>query len=93
MRFLDTRTGAFVERDPERTNFAILSHTWDAGGEQPFMKLSEIQRRYDLTASCPRHVTQDRSSSPSVEESPGPSLSGVSSFETFINPGATSDYS
>ena len=59
MRFLETRTGAFVERDPERTNFAILSHTWRRRGEQPYAKLSEIQKRYDLSASCPQHETQD----------------------------------
>ncbi|EJF64687.1 HET-domain-containing protein, partial [Dichomitus squalens LYAD-421 SS1] len=28
MRVLDTWTGQFMELDPEKTNFAILSHTW-----------------------------------------------------------------
>ena len=55
MRFLDTRICAFVIRDPERAKFAILSHTWDAGGEQSYMKLSEIQKRHDLEVHCPRY--------------------------------------
>ena len=45
MRFLDTWTGAFVERDPEETRFAILSHTW-VGDEQSYTELREIQKLY-----------------------------------------------
>ena len=52
MRFLDTRTGAFVERVPEKTRFAILSHTWSRRGEQPSTKVSEIQKRY-ISKSLP----------------------------------------
>ena len=29
MRLLDTETGHFVEKDPQNTKYAILSHTWD----------------------------------------------------------------
>ncbi|TBU45305.1 hypothetical protein BD309DRAFT_956436 [Dichomitus squalens] len=50
MRLLDTRTGQFVEKDPEdeNTTFAILSHTWDPKGEQTFKQLKKIQKRYVL---------------------------------------------
>ena len=57
MRFLDTRTGAFVERDPEETRFAILSHTW-VGDEQSYTELREIQKRCDLKVQCPLHGTK-----------------------------------
>ena len=48
MRLLDTETGQFVEKDPEarETVYAILSHTWDKGGEQTFEELKKIQWRY-----------------------------------------------
>ncbi|TBU26281.1 HET-domain-containing protein [Dichomitus squalens] len=45
MRFLDTNTGAFVERDPKETKYAILSHTWGQH-EQTYTELREIQKRY-----------------------------------------------
>ena len=45
MRFLDTTTGEFVERDPRRTRYAILSHTWGKG-EQTYEELKRIQQRY-----------------------------------------------
>ena len=92
MRFLDTRTGAFVERVPEKTRFAILSHTWSRRGKQPSTKVSEIQKRYDLSASCPWHDTQDRSPSPSVEDSlPDDSTSSsATSRSGFPLPGASS---
>ena len=51
MRFLDTRTGAFVERDPGETVFAILSHTWDNDDEQTYEELRDIQRRYEVPKS------------------------------------------
>ena len=48
MRLLDTETGQFVEKDPERTRYAILSHTWDTEKpEQTYEQLREIQQRYD----------------------------------------------
>ncbi|KAI1786361.1 heterokaryon incompatibility protein-domain-containing protein, partial [Ganoderma leucocontextum] len=47
MRLLDVETGQFVEKDPERTVYAILSHTWDTeNGEQTYKELKKIQRRY-----------------------------------------------
>ncbi|TBU37123.1 hypothetical protein BD309DRAFT_1084866 [Dichomitus squalens] len=58
MRFLNTRTGEFVERDPKETEYAILSHVWDSQGEQSYMKLSEIQKRYNLQARCLLHGTK-----------------------------------
>ncbi|TBU37126.1 hypothetical protein BD309DRAFT_1084867 [Dichomitus squalens] len=58
MRFLNTRTGEFVERDPKETEYAILSHVWDSQGEQSYMKLSEIQKRYILQAQCLLHGTK-----------------------------------
>ena len=66
MRFLNTRTGTFVELVPEQTGYAILSHTWDEGGEQSYQELSSIQQRHDLEVLCPRHSLRSlRSSSPS----------------------------
>ena len=48
MRLLDTHTGQFVERDTREQGlkYAILSHTWDAGGEQTHKELKKIQKRY-----------------------------------------------
>ncbi|KAI1792683.1 HET-domain-containing protein [Ganoderma leucocontextum] len=46
MRFLDTTTGQFVEQDSQGAEYAILSHTWDHGGEQTFQDLRRIQERY-----------------------------------------------
>ncbi|TBU33382.1 hypothetical protein BD311DRAFT_748482 [Dichomitus squalens] len=45
MRCLDTHTGEFVDINPEWTNYAILSHTWNEGGEQTYTELREIQKR------------------------------------------------
>ncbi len=48
MRLLNTHTGRFVEKDPRRDDikYAILSHTWDSGGEQTHQELKTIQERY-----------------------------------------------
>ena len=46
MRLLDTKTGQFVEKDPETTKYGILSHTWDKSSEQTYEELREIQQRY-----------------------------------------------
>ena len=47
MRVLDTRTLRFVEFDePGGVEYAILSHTWDPGGEQTLQQLCELQREY-----------------------------------------------
>ena len=46
MRFLDTTTCQFVERDPKEVKYAILSHTWDKNGEQTFQELRQIQDKY-----------------------------------------------
>lgn len=46
MRFLDTLTGQFVEKDPRTTTYAILSHTWDAA-EQTLQAVLKIQESYD----------------------------------------------
>ncbi|PIL34418.1 hypothetical protein GSI_03193 [Ganoderma sinense ZZ0214-1] len=53
MRLLDTRTGHFVEKDPKNSEFkyAILSHTWDANGEQTYKELKKIQKRYAIEAA------------------------------------------
>ena len=62
MRLLDTETGQFVEKDPEKdgTVYAILSHTWDAKGEQTYEELKKIQGRYKLVSRIP--VPQPRPS-------------------------------
>ena len=59
MRFLDTRTCAFVDRDPRKAKFAILSHTWDEGGEQSYKELKKIQKWANLKVQCPRHATKN----------------------------------
>ena len=47
MRFLDTTTCQFVDADPAKVEYAILSHTWDnVNGEQDLQALKKIQERY-----------------------------------------------
>ena len=71
MRLLDTEPGHFVERDPRETTYAILSHTWDDGGEQSHKELKKIQKRYDLKVRCLRHATKNpKHPSPSPPECP-----------------------
>ncbi|TBU57952.1 HET-domain-containing protein [Dichomitus squalens] len=78
MRFVDTRTGEFVDRDPKATEYAtkyaILSHTWDIEGEQSYKELRKIQKRYDLKAQCPLHgyKSPPSSSTASPEDPPPP---------------------
>ncbi|TBU30344.1 hypothetical protein BD311DRAFT_754683 [Dichomitus squalens] len=45
MRLLDTYIGQFVEQDPEKTTYAILSHTWRQR-EQTYDELKIVQARY-----------------------------------------------
>ena len=59
MRLLHTKTGQFVEKDPEEcdhwgkpvTVYAILSHTWDKDAEQTYRELRDIQHRYEVSKS------------------------------------------
>ncbi|KAI0330894.1 HET-domain-containing protein [Cubamyces sp. BRFM 1775] len=45
MRLLSTQTGKFVENaDPDRTCYAILSHVWEADGEQSYQQVLAIWR-------------------------------------------------
>ena len=81
MRFLDTWTGQFVERDPrdQETRYAILSHTWDSKGEQTYQELRDIQRRYSpgvQSDPSPSTFTEDRQevSPPATSGSPSQSL-------------------
>ena len=46
MRLLDTGTGQFVDKDPEQTRYAILSHTWD-DVEQTYQDILKIQKSYN----------------------------------------------
>ncbi|KAM5542273.1 hypothetical protein V8D89_004146, partial [Ganoderma adspersum] len=47
MRFLDTTTCQFVDADPAKIEYSILSHTWDqVNGEQDLQALRKIQERY-----------------------------------------------
>ncbi|TBU30341.1 HET-domain-containing protein [Dichomitus squalens] len=46
MRLLDTRTGQFVEKDPERTSYTVLSHVWDKV-EQSYQEVRGVQSSYD----------------------------------------------
>ena len=78
MRLMDTHTGRFVEKDPRKKEFkyAILSHTWDAEGEQTHQKLQRIQKRYASeifpAENCPvpglSAIWQDRDLSPKVRD-------------------------
>ena len=49
MRLLNTKTGQFVEKDPEKTRYAILSHTWDkeGKGEQTYQEVRDVQEMLD----------------------------------------------
>ena len=48
MRLLNTETGHFEEFvSADVIKYAILSHTWDAKGEQTYQEVREIQKRYD----------------------------------------------
>lgn len=46
MSLLGTKIGQFVEKDPKKTRYSILSHTWDDNGEQTYGDLKEIQLCY-----------------------------------------------
>ncbi|KAI1786356.1 HET-domain-containing protein [Ganoderma leucocontextum] len=81
MRLLDTDTGQFVQKDPKRTVYAILSHTWDTErGEQTFEQLKTIQRRYEpSTSSSPE---QDRDGPPPTPPPPSQLRRGSISVTT-----------
>ncbi|TBU51618.1 hypothetical protein BD310DRAFT_890577 [Dichomitus squalens] len=47
MRVIHTRTGQFVDvPDFRKVRYAILSHTWDPGGEQTYQDIRRIQASY-----------------------------------------------
>lgn len=47
MRLIDTDTGEFrVFTNHFQVPYAILSHTWDATGEQSYQEVCEIQVSY-----------------------------------------------
>ncbi|KAI1786351.1 HET-domain-containing protein [Ganoderma leucocontextum] len=73
MRLLDTETGQFVEKDPEKTVYAILSHTWDTEkGEQAYEELKKIQRRYGTRSDVPQSRPRpEGGTSPSPEQDRG----------------------
>ncbi|KAM5545093.1 hypothetical protein V8D89_001204 [Ganoderma adspersum] len=81
MRVLDTKTGQFVEIDPEATDeyggrktpvYAILSHTWDKKGEQTYEQLKKIQLRYASPSQTPQGPSDVREASPSEQDPDGP---------------------
>ncbi|KAM5545997.1 hypothetical protein V8D89_000123 [Ganoderma adspersum] len=43
MRVLETSTGEFVEIDPMKVEYAILSHTWSRTGEQSYQDVVRLQ--------------------------------------------------
>ncbi|TBU51377.1 hypothetical protein BD310DRAFT_942287 [Dichomitus squalens] len=48
MRLLDTHTGQFMEKDPKRIKYAILSHVWDqVEGEQSYRDVRHIQNSHN----------------------------------------------
>ncbi|EJF59841.1 HET-domain-containing protein, partial [Dichomitus squalens LYAD-421 SS1] len=60
MRLLDTRTGQFVEKDPERTSYTVLSHVWDKVEHTP----------HDMsTSSAVAPIWSDHRLSPKIRES------------------------
>ncbi|KAI1782606.1 heterokaryon incompatibility protein-domain-containing protein [Ganoderma leucocontextum] len=64
MRLLNTETGQFEDfaSADDTVKYAILSHTWDANGEQSYQDVREIQKQYDHDG--PRlHSTPDDTSS------------------------------
>ena len=49
MRLLDTHAGRFVEvHDPNSVEYAVLSHTWDATGEQSYDDVRRIHASFSL---------------------------------------------
>ena len=80
MRCLDTHTGEFVDINPECTNYAILSHTWDEGGEQTYTELREIQKRYDTRGQHRQRAAISLQPLPSSLDA-SPSSSRRSSFK------------
>ena len=80
MRCLDTHTGEFVDINPECTNYAILSHTWDEGGEQTYTELREIQKRYDARGQHRQRAAISLQPLPSSLDA-SPSSSRRSSFK------------
>ncbi|KAM5542165.1 hypothetical protein V8D89_004038 [Ganoderma adspersum] len=70
MRLLDTHTGQFVEKDPRKERFyltyAILSHTWDAYGEQTYQELKKIQERHSSKSRFHQWIWRWSESPPSL---------------------------
>ncbi|KAI1786213.1 HET-domain-containing protein [Ganoderma leucocontextum] len=97
MRVLDTETGQFVEKDPEKTRYAILSHTWDnETGEQTYRELKKIQRCYvawsPFTHSHSRSGSQSTTSSTTTHHRGGSFL--IPSLPLSLTPCLTpSEYS
>ena len=63
MRFLNTRTARFEEKDPTKTTYAILSHTWDnRGGHSKrfwailttIQSLLQLQKRFRIYSGSGR---------------------------------------
>ncbi|PIL28688.1 hypothetical protein GSI_08732 [Ganoderma sinense ZZ0214-1] len=72
MRVLDTHTGQFVDIDPRTPGikYAILSHTWDRTGEQPYGEVMRIQQRYDAEHQVlPSFPPNSQIVHPSISES------------------------
>ncbi len=79
MRLLDTETGQLVEKDPEKTTYAILSHTWDNEGEQTYKQLRSIQQRWSQSPqSCPSDPEVNGSSFSTCNRDATPLTSQVS---------------
>nr|VWO99468.1 Zn(2)-C6 fungal-type domain-containing protein [Ganoderma boninense] len=83
MRVIDTETGQFVEIDPETTDeydktqktvFAILSHTWDTGGEQTYEELKKIQQRYHPRSESQTPPSEDCANVAETDGATSPTL-------------------
>ncbi|KAI1785586.1 hypothetical protein LXA43DRAFT_1115036 [Ganoderma leucocontextum] len=65
MRLINTETGQFKDVvSADIVKYAILSHTWDAKGEQSYQEVRKIQKRIEYDHDGRRlHSTQDDTSS------------------------------
>ena len=93
MRFLNTHTGQFVEKDPEKTRYGILSHTWDDKGEQTYEELKKIQQQYvsaSQTSQNGQRGPQGGTPSSSEQDKGRPSPTSHRSQITSSSPAGTS---
>ena len=72
MRCLDTVTCQFVDVDPSNEEYAILSHTWDRGGEQTYQDLRKIQGTFQELKKLQERYSSDGGGSLASVGAPNP---------------------